>query len=350
MQDVKSMCLAVHMLRRISLRSVLPQVQNWHAIPRINTAFSCPNHTFRDSQSISLQAGFSPSAARMAPPESRILASERPDKVRMLVLETDDPHPDTQEERGSFGEVLNDLLVEAGEQHDPKLAIETIIHYAVEPRGGRIPEPSEITDDIQAILITGSVYDAHSKEAWVLKLLNLIKHLWVNRPDIKFTGICFGHQILCRALGSTVEPEENGKWELAHTRIELSDVGRWLFRLDSSEKHIRLHQMHIDLVVDPPSASKTDLLDPNTQVHVWGTSDHTGVQGVYIPTRLFTTQGHMEFDDKMVKRQLEMRVESGVVENDIAEEAAERAEWRHDGLLVAKAVLRFFHGDDDKAR
>jgi hypothetical protein len=74
------------------------------------------------------------------------------------------------------------------------------------------------------------------------------------------------------------------------------------------------------------------------------------VQGVYIPHRLFTTQGHMEFDENMVKRQLEMRVESGAVEKDVAEEARERASWLHDGLLVAKAVLRFFHGDDDKQR
>jgi hypothetical protein len=77
--------------------------------------------------------------------------------------------------------VLNDLLVQAGEQHHPKLAIETIIHYAVEPRGGRIPEPSEITDDIHAILITGSVYDAHSNDEWVLKLLDLIKRTY---PDM----------------------------------------------------------------------------------------------------------------------------------------------------------------------
>ena len=174
--------------------------------------------------------------------------------------------------------------------------------------------------------------------------------LWVHRPDIRFTGICFGHQILCRALGSEVKPEENDKWELAHTPIALTDVGRWLFRLPSSETHIRLHQMHLDHVVDPPSASKTDLLDPSTEVHVWGTSDHTGVQGVYIPKRLFTTQGHMEFDEREVKRQLEMRVESGAVEKSDAEEASLRAEWMHDGLLVAKAVLRFFHGDDDKKR
>jgi GMP synthase-like glutamine amidotransferase len=98
--------------------------------------------------------------------------------------------------------------------------------------------------------------------------------VWVHRPDIKFTGICFGHQILCRALGSTIEPEKNGEWELAHTHIELTDIGRWLFRLDSSEKHIQLHEMHLDLVVDAPSPSKSDLLDPSTEVHVWGKSEY----------------------------------------------------------------------------
>ena len=116
-----------------------------------------------------------------------MIESQNPNKVRMLVLETDDPHPDTQEETGSFGEVLNEVLVQAGEQHDPKLSISTIIHYAVEPRGGRIPEPSEITDDIHAILITGSVFDAHSNDAWILKLMNLIKRESQNGPVSSIT-------------------------------------------------------------------------------------------------------------------------------------------------------------------
>jgi GMP synthase-like glutamine amidotransferase len=106
--------------------------------------------------------------------------------------------------------------------------------------------------------------------------------------------------------------------------------------------------MHLDHVVNPPSTETTDLLPKDTKVHIWGTSDHTGVQGVYIHKRLFTTQGHMEFDEALVKRQLEMRVDSGSVSKQDADEAAERADWMHDGLLVAKAVLRFFHGDDDK--
>lgn len=114
----------------------------------------------------------------MAPPEARVIESNDPNKVRMLVLETDDPHPDTQEEKGSFGEVLNEVLSRAGENHDPKLSIETVMHYAVEPRGGRIPEPSEIGEGIHAILITGSVYDAHSNDEWVLKLMKLIKRMF----------------------------------------------------------------------------------------------------------------------------------------------------------------------------
>ncbi|KAF1829806.1 class I glutamine amidotransferase-like protein [Decorospora gaudefroyi] len=286
----------------------------------------------------------------MAPPiaQNRTLVSDHPTKIRMLVLETDETHPDTQEETGSFGMVLGQLLKKAGDEHEPSLGIETAMQYVVEPEGGAIPKLEEVGDDIHAILITGSCWDAHGDDEWIHKLMQFIRDVWTSRPDIRFTGICFGHQILCRTLGSTVKPQKNGEWELSHSPIYLSDIGRDLFNLPSTEKKIHLHQMHVDHVVNPPSPETTELLSRETKVHVWGTSEHTGVQGVYIHKRLFTTQGHMEFDEKLVKRQLEMRVGSGSVSKENASQAAERADWIHDGLLVAKAVLRFFHGDDDK--
>ncbi|KAF2025808.1 class I glutamine amidotransferase-like protein [Setomelanomma holmii] len=283
----------------------------------------------------------------MVPPAARTIVSDHPDKVRMLVLETDEPHPDTQKEKGSFGDILNELLREAGEAHSPALGIETAMQYIVEPEGGQIPKKEEITEDIQAILITGSEWDAHGDDEWIHKLIDLIKYLWVHRPDIRFTGVCFGHQILCRMLGSEVAPAANREWELSHSPIILSDIGRTLFDLSKTEDRIHLHQMHIDHVVKPPSTSTTDLLPKGTKVHAWGTSEHTGVQGVYIQKRLFTTQGHMEFNEVMVKRQLEMRVKAGSLSEKDADEASERADWMHDGQRVAKAVIRFFHGDDD---
>lgn len=147
-----------------------------------------------------------------------------------------------------------------------------------------------------------------------------------------------------------MRPQRNNEWELSHTKLTLNDVGRRLFAIPASEPpHIYLHEMHLDKVVHAPDPRRTDLLADDTRVHVWAASDHTEVQGVYIHRRLFTTQGHMEFDEAMVRRQLEMRVESGTLDECEAAEAEERAEWMHDGLVVAKAVLRFFHGDDDDA-
>lgn len=123
----------------------------------------------------SLSPQFHTSAAKMVPPEARKITSDHPEKVRMLVLETDEPHPDTQKEKGSFGEILNDLLVKAGEAHRPKLAIETVMQYVIEPDGGKIPKKEEITEDIHAILITGSVWDAHGDDEWIHKLMDLIR-------------------------------------------------------------------------------------------------------------------------------------------------------------------------------
>jgi len=147
-----------------------------------------------------------------------------------------------------------------------------------------------------------------------------------------------------------VKPEPNGEWEISHSPIKLTDVGRELFNVSADTEKIHLHQMHIDYVVEAPKPTEKnkDLLPPGTKVHIWGTSGHTGVQGCYIRDRLFTSQGHMEFNEQMVKRQLEKRVESGALAKEEADEASERAHWKHDGLLVAKAVVRFFHGDNDQ--
>jgi hypothetical protein len=118
---------------------------------------------------------FHTSVHKMAPTAARTITSSHPEKVRMLVLETDEPHPDTQKEKGSFGDILNELLVDAGEAHSPKLAIETAMQYIVEPEGGQIPKKEEITDDVHAIMITGSEWDAHGNDEWIHKLMDLIK-------------------------------------------------------------------------------------------------------------------------------------------------------------------------------
>ena len=147
-------------------------------------------------------------------------------------------------------------------------------------------------------------------------------------------------------LGAKVDTVPGGKWELSHTHLDLSDIGKQLFRTNNEK--LRLHQMHQDHVVEPPSSKSTNLLKDDQKVHVWGSSEHTAVQGIYIKDRLFTSQGHLGFDEDMVKRQIELRVESGSLKDlDHAEAAKETADMEHDGEVVAASILRLFHGDDN---
>lgn len=94
--------------------------------------------------------------------------------VRMMVLETDEPHPDTHVTRGSFGEILHSHFQHAGAEHDPPLGIDTDQVFVVEDKGGNVPKVEDF-DGYQGVLITGSMYDAHGDNPWILKLLGVLK-------------------------------------------------------------------------------------------------------------------------------------------------------------------------------
>ncbi|KAL2809378.1 class I glutamine amidotransferase-like protein [Aspergillus granulosus] len=267
--------------------------------------------------------------------------------IRIMVLETDMPHPDTYSERGSFGRILHEHFAKAGRAHHPPLGVEIDQVFVVSEQGGRIPTEDEF-EGFDGLLITGSVYDAHGDNEWILALLYLLRTLWVNRPDFRFLGVCFGHQLLARLLGGQVRPAPSRDWELGHCRIMLTPVGQRLFR--THDDYIHLHQMHQDQVVSPPTAISAgpDMLSTDTEVEVWGHSEHTAIQGLYIANRLITTQAHLAFDEDMVKRQIQMRVDSGGIKDlEHADRAAETADLEHDGVEVAKAILRTFVYDDD---
>lgn len=297
------------------------------------------------------------SKSHIQPPKHTFLTTTLPTKqptmpretIKMLVLETDTPHPETQQRRGNFGHVFKQLFEQAGDAHDPPLGVETDMHYVVETGDpqttGHVPTLAEIPSDVRAIIISGSMWDAHGNDPWILKLLTLLQDLWKTRPAMRFSGVCFGHQILCRMLGSSVESTSTGRWELAHTPLQLTEIGQSLFR--TADPKIHLHQMHQDQVTTVPSSDTSPLLSEEDKVRIWASTEHTPIQGIYLQDRLFTSQGHLGFDEKMVHRQIEMRQESGGIRDDgHALEAKETAALLHDGVLVAKAILRFFHGED----
>ncbi|KAL4772476.1 class I glutamine amidotransferase-like protein [Aspergillus nidulans var. acristatus] len=269
--------------------------------------------------------------------------------IRLMVLETDKPHPDTYSERGTFGKIVHEHFATAGRAHKPPVGVETDQVFVVSEQGGRIPSLEEF-DGFDGLLITGSLYDAYGDNEWILQLLELLKTLWIKRAEFRFLGVCFGHQLLARLLGGSIGPAPSQDWELGHCRIALSPVGQRLFRTRGDDNHVYLHQMHQDQVKIAPTAASAgpDMLPQDTEIAVWGHTDHTPVQGLYIPSRLFTTQAHLAFDEDMVKRQIQIRVEKGAISDlEHADRAAETADLEHDGVEVAKAILRLFMDDEE---
>jgi GMP synthase-like glutamine amidotransferase len=68
-----------------------------------------------------------------------------------------------------------------------------------------------------------------------------VKRIYDEYPDKKIIGICFGHQILARALGGKVTVNPRG-WEIAVRPVNMADSAKGIFDLNSSVMVFRLLQ------------------------------------------------------------------------------------------------------------
>ena len=155
-------------------------------------------------------------------------------------------------------------------------------------------------------------------------------------------GICFGHQILARALGAKVGRNTEG-WEISVNNINLTDTGRELFGKDTlvcgclfyriyltDMRFQSLHQMHRDIVCELPK----DCIN-------LGHSPVCGIQGFYRPKRILTVQAHPEFNDFIVSKIMEVRHEQKIFDDDLFTDGMSRAGLAHDGAVVGAAIIRF---------
>jgi GMP synthase-like glutamine amidotransferase len=70
-------------------------------------------------------------------------------------------------------------------------------------------------------------------------------------------------------------------------------------------------------------------------------TDKCAVQGMYIPKRLITVQGHPEFNEEIVRELLLARHASKIFDDEVFEDGMRRVGNSQDGVVVAKAFLKF---------
>lgn len=144
--------------------------------------------------------------------------------IRLAVLEADTPVPRANERyKGYFG-VFRHLLAQAVAPAPLESVLSLTGHDIV-----RDPSAYPSLDDVDAILVTGSKHNAFDDDGWILALVEYVRRaLTEYNGRVRVVGICFGHQIVARALGAPVGRSDNG-WEVSVTETRLTEKGRELF-------------------------------------------------------------------------------------------------------------------------
>ena len=68
-------------------------------------------------------------------------------------------------------------------------------------------------------------YNAFDNDPWILRLVDFAKAV-LAQDRVKMIGVCYGHQIVGRALGARVERSGSGEWEVSVCRVQQTEVGR----------------------------------------------------------------------------------------------------------------------------
>lgn len=176
--------------------------------------------------------------------------------------------------------------------------------------------------------------------------------IYRNHPHVKIFGSCFGHQLVCQSLlrdqGVVVEHDPKG-WELGVHSIELESkslrhLPLSLGQLPSFSKRttqsgsrnsVKVQFVHADHVVSTDGS--TELPSPWLPI---GRTAHCHNQGVLLPGRVLTLQGHLEFNHFVNSETI--RVFGAHWPEDTLRNALASTDSEDDAELIAEIVTSFF--------
>ncbi|KAF4982225.1 hypothetical protein FZEAL_2109 [Fusarium zealandicum] len=242
--------------------------------------------------------------------------------LRLAVIEFETPPNDVFYKYGTYGDIAVKLLRRtstSAKKHPPLLKV---IKVSV-LEGDAWPDVT----DIDAVLITGSRHTAWKDDAWVPSLIEFIQQTYAAEKPM--AGICYGHQIISRALGGKTSRNPGG-WELSVHQVDLTLRGAGVFGRYS----FMIYQMHRDAVIEAPPG-----------VEIIASSPGCMVQVIYQPGRILGFQGHPELDRFTTESLLTQRLDEGILDVDLYQDAVSRIDHKHDGESVAIVLCKFLLGD-----
>lgn len=128
-------------------------------------------------------------------------------------------------------------------------------------------------DGCDGWIITGSKSSAYETDDWILNLRNLIIEIYAAK--VPLVGICFGHQVIAKALGGQV--------------VDTGEFVMGIREYDFQGKKYHFPATHGDQVKKLPPKDK------NIRLTVLGTAGYCKYMALKYGETVFSTQVHPEF-------------------------------------------------------
>ena len=174
--------------------------------------------------------------------------------------------------------------------------------------------PSSI-HDAAGWLITGSRHGVYDRLPFIKKLEALVRD--IHKHNLPLVGVCFGHQLIARALGGKVN-KFHGGWAVGHTEYYMGG------------QKTTLNAWHQDQIVYVPEGAT-----------LIGSNQFCKYAFLKYGRKIFTIQAHPEFDNGFVEGLINTRGK-GVVPTSLLEEASKKLSLRNDSELIRQDIIKLF--------
>ncbi|KAK6942345.1 Glutamine amidotransferase [Dillenia turbinata] len=179
---------------------------------------------------------------------------------------------------------------------------------------GEFPDMDEL-HKYDGFVISGSPYDAYGNDFWILRLCFLLQTL--DAMEKKILGICFGHQLLCRALGGKVGKASTG-WDIGIRKVKMvNDLSPCNFIEDLNDipPSLSIIECHQDEVWEVPLGAE-----------IIAFSDKTGVEMFTIGNHILGIQGHPEYSKDILCNLIDRLRTNDSIEKGFAEDVKSKLE------------------------
>jgi GMP synthase-like glutamine amidotransferase len=176
--------------------------------------------------------------------------------------------------------------------------------------------------EVDAYLITGSRHGVNDGLPWITRLEAFVREL--DKEKKKIIGICFGHQIIAKALGGKAIKSPKG-WGVGVSQNRIDAAKPWMH---SEIKEFNLLVSHQDQVVELPDGAE-----------VLASSDFCPFYMIQIGNHILTIQGHPEFTKVYSHELLHFRREA--LTESVFLKGLESLDQNVDDKLVAQWIMSF---------